>query len=195
MKNQQPLKIASFYNPKRNNNITKVLWEEIKDKNTILLDDFNAHSCMWESCKSSIKAGSSIENWIVEQEGLNILFLFGLPTHYNIKSNKYSTTDLQIGPTLIIPYIEISQVLELRTKHSALLVQIDNQKHDTNQPTHKFNLRKANWNQFMQELDKANYNELNDENYMEFQATKISHILECTARPEILQIPDQRNFP
>ena len=48
----------------------------------------------------------------------------------------------------VAPYIAISRVLEPQAlDHSGLLVQIGQQRYDTNQPTYKFNPKRPNWNQ------------------------------------------------
>jgi hypothetical protein len=129
------LKVSSFYNPNGSNDIKAVLEEEIREKNTVVFGDLNAHSTLWETCVHSNTAGKNIEEFILSSNNFTVLTLHGLPNHYNIRNNTASMIDLQIGPTWLESEVQISPVLNLQTDHTATLVKIHASKYTSAPPT------------------------------------------------------------
>jgi hypothetical protein len=118
LKNKMPVSILNLYNPNKN-----VSQQEFThyfsqlEPSCLIVGDFNAHSPIWEPGKISNQSGKSLENILLNNTMLSMLTPPSLPTFYSAHHNSFSTLDLSIVSTNLLPLASVHTGGDMGSDH------------------------------------------------------------------------------
>ncbi|MGL4677181.1 MAG: reverse transcriptase domain-containing protein, partial [Brevinema sp.] len=115
----------------------------------LLLGDFNAHNPMWGD--QGLDTKGSIMEKIIDHDNISLLN-DGTPTYHNIYHNSYSAIDMSIcSSSILMDYTwQVQQDLNGSDHYPIILRDLKNTPSISNR---KWNLKKANWNEFRRSLN------------------------------------------
>jgi hypothetical protein len=118
LRNNIPFSILNVYNPNKN-----VLPQEFNhyflqlEPHCLIIGDFNAHSPIWEPGKTPNHSGRSLENILLNNAALSLLTPPSLPTFFSAYHNSFSTLDLSIISTNLLPVASVSTESDMGSDH------------------------------------------------------------------------------
>ncbi len=125
LKNDVPLSILNVYNPNEN-----VLPQEFNhyflqlEPSCLIVGDFNAHSPIWEPGKTSNHSGRSLESILINNASLSLLTPSSLPTFFSAYHNSFSTLDLSIISTNLLPLSSVSTESDMGSDHYPVITSV-----------------------------------------------------------------------
>jgi len=118
LKNNVPISILNVYNPN-----AQVTPQELNhyflqlEPSCLIVGDFNAHSSIWEPGKNSNHSGRSLENILLNNAALSLLTPPALPTFFSAYHNSFSTLDLSIISSNLLPLASVCTDSDMGSDH------------------------------------------------------------------------------
>ena len=122
LKNNVPFSILNVYNP--NENVSPQEFNHYfhqLEPSCLIVGDFNAHSPIWEPGKTSNHSGRSLENILLNNATLSLLTPPSLPTFFSTYHNSFSTLDLSIISTNLLPLASVSTESDMGSDHYSVI--------------------------------------------------------------------------
>jgi hypothetical protein len=138
-----PVSILSLYNPNRN--VTRQEFEHYfsqLEPSCLIVGDFNAHSPAWEPGKTPNQSGRNLENILLNNARLALLTPPSSPTFFSVYHNSFSTLDLSIISTNLLPLASVHIEMDLGSDHYPVATNIGAEASTVRykrRPTWKFN--------------------------------------------------------
>lgn len=117
----------------------------------LIVGDFNCHNTLW-GCNSTTPKGRTLERVITKN---NLVILNGpSPTHFHVQNGSFSAIDLALSTPCLKPALNWKVDEDLHNSdHFPITITAAERNLNTPQTSTKWNLNKADWQQFTSLLD------------------------------------------
>ena len=153
--------IYNIYNQKNTENIKtfkRILANTRLPVSTLLLMDANEHHPWWDPlCSTTSQGAQELVDWIGNQN-LSLLNTPGTTTFFRPHLSRETTLDLTIATLDLVDKVKDWQtIIETGSDHYGILFSLQTTKDLVDSPTiqTKYNTKRANWELFQEELDRA----------------------------------------